>query len=228
MSNCHPAPIDVLIYGTCNWAKLVDAELRRDCRWRVIAFACDDIYYDSDVFLDRPLYRFSEVDAVISPEQVKMLACGVYRSPRERLDIYRRGKAKGYEFTNFISPDAMVADSAELGENNFIFGGVYLDHNCRLGNSNVLRPNVYLGHDSVIGDGVYLSPGCHVAGNCRIGDLSFLGLGCNVIGQRRIGREVLVGAGSLVLRDAEDYGKYFGSPARRTGEIAPGQGIRLD
>lgn len=219
---------NIIIYGTSNWAKLVYAELRRDPSRRVAAFACDDIYYHADTFLDCRLYRFSEIEKIIPPGSAEMLVCGVFCSPRERYAMYQRAVKKGYACTNFISVDAMIADTARLGENNFIFGGVYIDNECVLGHGNIIRPNAYLGHNSRVGNGVYISPGVNIGGYCRIDDLSFIGIGSNVIARVHVGREVLVGAGSLVLRDAGDFGKYFGSPARRMDEIDRETGIIIE
>lgn len=221
-------PEKLLIYGTSNWSKLVFEEIRNDAHYEIVAFACDQAYYNSDTYLGIKCYRFETIEEFFPPDQVKMLICGMYRSARARMAMYERACRKGYSLTNFISARALVADSVAMGVNNFVFGGAYLDCACRLGNCNIIRPNVYIGHDARLGDGVYIAPGCNIAGFTEIGDLSFIGLGSNIVNKLKIGREVIVGAGSLVLKDAEDFGKYLGSPARLVGKTDPETGYLLE
>ena len=218
----------ILIYGTCNWARLLLDELADDSRFRIVAFTCDSEYFDSSEFNGYPLYEFSGIERRFSADKFQMLVCGVYASPRERAAYYQRAKQKGYVCPNFISRDARVSSTACLGENNFIFGGAYIDARCRFGNNNIVRPNVYIGHESVVGSTVFFAPGCNVASRCRIGDLSMICIGSTLIGGLDIGREVLVGAGALMLGDAPDAGKDIGVPARRVAEIDRKLGIRMD
>ena len=223
-----PSPIPIVIYGTCNWARLLLDELGSDPRYRIAAFTCDPEYLDSAEFCGYPLYAFSEIERRFPPDQYQMLVCGIYASPRERSDYYLRAKRKGYTCPNFISAGALVSPTVSFGENNFVFGGAYIDTRCRFGNNIIVRPNVYIGHESAIGDTVFFAPGCNVASRCRIGDLSMCCIGSTLIGGLSIGREVLIGAGALMLEDAPDSGKYLGVPARRVAEVDPEQGIRMD
>ncbi len=221
----NPEPI--LLYGTCNWARLLLGELGADPHYHIVGVVCDPEYYRDAHFCGYPQYVFTDVEKIFPPDHFRMLVCGIYASPRERAAYYLRAKQKNYSCVNFISRNANVSPSARLGENNFIFGGVYIDAECRFGNNNIVRPNSYIGHECEVGDTVFIAPGCNVAGRCRISDLSMLGIGSTLIGNLLIGREVLVGAGALMLGNAAPLGKYLGVPAKRCGEIDPECGIWL-
>ena len=220
--------IPVLIYGTCNWARLLLDELGRDPRWRIAGVTCDPAYFDADEVCGYPLYPFEGIEKRFPPEKFRMLACGIYASPRERAAHFLRAKAKNYTCANFISLRAAVSPTAVFGENNFVFAGACIDARCRFGCNNIVRPNAYVGHETQVGDTVFFGPGCNVASRCRLGDRTMLGIGSTLVGGLTLGEEVLVGAGALMLKDAPALGKYFGVPARRMAEIDPETGIRMD
>ena len=194
--------------------KILFSELQSDENYDVIAFVCDDKYYKDTLFCGKNVYKTSEINDIISPQEVKVISTGAFSSARERYNSYLSIKEKGYSFINYISKNAIVAPDIEMGENNIIFSGVYLDFFGKLGNSNIIRPNTYIGHNFNIKNGVYISPGCNIAGYSEIDDLSFIGIGSTIIERIHIKKETLVGATSLITKDTEEYGKYVGVPAK--------------
>lgn len=208
----------LLIYGTGSQAKLVYSELKNDKRYQVAGFTCDEEFFKADTFLDKKVFKFGNIEKFFNPEDTYVLSLGVFSSPRKRHQAYTNIKNKGYKFINFISKKAIIPKDIQIGENNVIFSGVYLDFFGKLGNNNVIRPNTYIGHNFEIGNGVYISPGCNIAGYCKIEDLSFVGIGSTIIERKSIAKETLIGAGSLIIKDTEPYSKYIGNPAKKTGE----------
>lgn len=205
----------ILIHGTGTQGRLLFAEMSDDGRYDVEAFVCDDKFYSPADFMGKPVYRASDIERHFPPGNLKVISTGVYASPRERYHSYLQMKEKGYQFINYISRKATVADNVVMGENNIIFSGVYLDFFGRLGNSNIIRPNTYIGHDFNIKDGVYIAPGCHIGGYSTIEDLSFIGIASTIIERVTIRQETLIGASSLVIRDTEAYSQYIGNPAKK-------------
>ncbi len=205
----------ILIHGTGTQGRLLFAEMSDDGRYDVEAFVCDDKFYSPADFMGKPVYRASDIERHFPPGSLKVISTGVYASPRERYHSYLQMKEKGYQFINYISRKATVADNVVMGENNIIFSGVYLDFFGRLGNSNIIRPNTYIGHDFNIHNGVYISPGCHIAGYSTIEDLSFIGISSTILERLTIRTETLIGAKTLITKDTVPYSQYVGSPAKK-------------
>jgi len=210
--------MNLLIHGTGTQAKLIYAEICRDKKYNVAGFTCDDEFFKDENFIGKKVFKLSEIEKIFKPSNTRILSLGVFSSPRKRHLSYLNIKNKGFKFINFISKNAIVQKDLEIGENNVIYGGVYLDFGGKLGNNNVIRPNTYIGHNFEVANGIYISPGCNIAGYCKIEDLSFIGIGSTVIEKKTIAEETLIGAGSLIVKDTDPYSKYVGSPARKTGE----------
>ena len=207
--------INLLIHGTGSQGKLLFSEMQYDSEYCVTAFVCDDKYYSSADFMGKPVFKLSQIEQHFSPDDIKVISAGTYSSLRERYNSYLNIKNKGYKFINFISKKAIVAQDIDLGENNIIYGGVYLDYFGKMGNCNIIRPNTYIGHNFDIRNGVYIAPGCNIAGYSTIEDLSFIGIGSTIIERKTIRKETLIGASSLVTKDTEPYSLYVGSPAKK-------------
>ena len=210
--------IKLLIHGTGSIGKLVYSEILNDDRYEVVAFVCDDKWFSSNEFLGKPLYKASEIEKYFPPKSIKVISTGLYSSLRERYNSYLEMKKKGYEFINYISKNAIVRPDIEIGENNIIYPGAFLDFFGKLGNCNIIRPKAYIAHNFDIKNGIYISPGCNIAGHSVIKDLSFIGIGSIILGKLCIEKENLIGAGALVTKNTEPYSTYIGFPARKISE----------
>jgi sugar O-acyltransferase (sialic acid O-acetyltransferase NeuD family) len=210
--------IKILIHGTGTAGKLLYFEMLKDERYEISAFVCDDKYFSSKEFLGKPLYKTSEIDKYFLPKTIKVISTGSYSSLRERYNSYLEIKKKGYSFINYISKKAIVQPDIEIGENNIIYSGVYLDFFGKLGDCNIIRPNTYIGHNFDIESGVYIAPGCNIAGYSVIKELSFIGIGSTIKERICVEKETLIGAGALLTKNTEPYSKYIGSPAKKISE----------
>ncbi|MFX0201154.1 MAG: acetyltransferase [Candidatus Hodarchaeota archaeon] len=208
----------VIIFGNGKLAELVYCVGKEEGSLEVEAFTADKLYISGEHFLDLPLVDFETVLEIYPPEAFEMLVLTGYSKMRDRKDMYERAKAKGYNLKTFVSKHATCYQSAGMGENNIIFGGVYMGPFGHLGNNNIIRPKTYVGHDAKIGSHIYIAPGCSIGGHCTIGTLSYIGIGATIIDNISVADETLIGAGSLVLKDTESCSKYIGRPAKKTGE----------
>jgi len=61
-----------------------------------------------------------------------------------------------------------------------------------------------------------VAPRAVLGGGVVLGDRVHIGLGASVIQYVKIAANVIIGAGSLVVRDCLEPGKYVGVPAKLT------------
>ncbi len=122
---------------------------------------------------------------------------------------------KGAEFINLVSPNAGIADSAELGVGNIIQNGTRISTDVKIGSFNLFNAYTTIGHDAVIGSYTTVCPACAISGYVTVGDGVFLGSHVVLCPHVKVGAYSRVGAGSVVIKKVKENTLVMGNPAKR-------------
>lgn len=205
----------IIVYGAGAYAELFYYEVDRTKTLEIVAFVVDDEFLNGEnSFLGKPLIALSDCLKRYPKEMYDMIVMVGQINMRNRKRMYENAKEMGYKLINYISPNAIVEQSIEMGENNIILPGAFIGFKGKMGNNNFIRQNVYLGHEFVIGDHNMIASGCTIGGNFSMGSLNFLALGTTIINSICIGSECLIGAGSVVVKNIPNQSKGYGNPIK--------------
>ncbi|MTG98726.1 MULTISPECIES: acyltransferase [Myroides] len=110
----------------------------------------------------------------------------------------------------FIENDVVVGDNVTVKSGVQLWDGIKVEDNCFIG------PNVTFTNDLIPRSKVYplrfeqtvLKKGCSIGANSTL------------LGGITIGEGALIGAGSVVTKDVEPFGVYYGNPAKLKGFIS--------
>jgi sugar O-acyltransferase (sialic acid O-acetyltransferase NeuD family) len=207
----------IVIFGDNPIAKMLfdDLSQHRSNEFNVVAFTLDEEFIKRESFCGKPLVSFKDIERYYPPTEFDIISTiDAPSKMRNRLEVFKRIKSKGYHLPNYVSPLADVAPCVKMGENNIIMAFACVGSDGTMYNANFIRQNTYLGHDFVIGSGNTISAGCTVAGCCTIGDSCFIGIGATIIDHLVIADDTLVGAGAVLIKSTEQSTKYVGNPAK--------------
>ncbi len=134
-----------------------------------------------------------------------------------------------------IQQPSYIADSATLGENNFIGAFVYIGENVRVGNNVKLFPSVVLGNNVTIGDNTILHAGVKVYFDCVIGKNVTIHAG-TVIGSDGFGYapqkdgsyQKVPQIGNVVIEDFVEIGANVTIDRATMGSTIIHSGVKLD
>ncbi len=134
-----------------------------------------------------------------------------------------------------IQQPSYIADSATLGENNFIGAFVYIGENVRVGNNVKLFPSVVLGNNVSIGDNTILHAGVKVYFDCVIGKNVTVHAG-TVIGSDGFGYapqkdgsyQKVPQIGNVVIEDFVEIGANVTIDRATMGSTIIHSGVKLD
>lgn len=127
---------------------------------------------------------------------------------------YKYIKQLGLPFINIIDPSAIVADSALIGNGNFIGKFTTIIAGSVIGDNNIINTKALIEHECRVGNHVNLSTCSILNGDVVVEDKVFLGSAALCNGQIKLGEGCIVGSGSVVLHDVDAHSKVVGVPAR--------------
>ena len=214
----HSAGERVVIVGTGEWAAMALEYFHRDSPHEVVAFSAEAPYVGDGSYCDLPVVPLHELSRAYPPSEFKtFVAVSLTHLSRLRRRLYNTVRAAGFDCVSYISGDAFVLASAEIGQNVFVFEKATLEFQVRIGDNVFLGCGTCVGHSTVIEEDCWSGPNATVCGWAKVSRGSFLGAGSCVIGGVTVGEECVIGAGAVVLRDTKPRQVYVGNPARPTG-----------
>lgn len=119
----------------------------------------------------------------------------------------------GVRIVSLVHPDAVVAESVEIGAGTVVMAGAVINPMTQIGKGCIINTCSSVDHDCVIGDYVHVSVGAHVAGSVHIGEKTWIGAGATVSNNVRICEHCMIGAGAVVVKNISIEGTYKGVPA---------------
>jgi len=134
-------------------------------------------------------------------------------SRRKRL--FLTWKEKGYSFPAIIHPAAILSPDTVLEEGVQVMAAAVVQAGAYIGPNTIINTRATIDHDTTIGEHVHIAPGCVISGNVKVESDAHLGPGAVVIQGLTIGKGSIVAAGSVVVKDVDEYTKVAGVPARK-------------
>ena len=112
-----------------------------------------------------------------------------------------------------VHPSAVVAQNATIGRGTVVFQTAVIGSACQVGAFCVINTTASLDHECTVENYASIAPRGTLGGRVYVGPHAFLGIASTVLQNRRIGPGVVVGGASLVTRDLNTPGGYWGVPA---------------
>lgn len=142
---------------------------------------------------------------------------------REKVVLEILQQNENFKFINAISNFSYISPTAKIGVGNVIMPGVVVNSEVVMKNHCIINTNSSLEHNSFMEDFSSLSAGVTTGGYFTIGKYSAIALGVTILDRTSIGENVVVGSGSLVTKNLESHGLYYGSPAKRIRDRKPSE-----
>jgi len=156
---------------------------------------------------DIATYNHSEIEFLITVGQIK--------SAQLRKKIYQSLIEQSAKLATVISSHAHVSKHVSLGKGTIVMHNSIVNAGSQIGDNCILNSGCIIEHDTVVGSHNHVSTHAVVNGGCSIGDEVFIGSNSTIANHKTICDLVLLGAGSVVVKDIQHPGTYFGNPLRK-------------
>lgn len=156
-----------------------------------------------------------EIEHFLGSDNGFLVALGHLGSAEARAGLFTKAQAKGAVFPAFVTRDAFVDRTAQVGAGTIVMHRAFLNAGVVVGLNGIINTGAIIEHDAILGDHVHVSTGAVINGGVSLGSSSFVGSGVIIKQNIVVGPNVVVGAGAVVVRDLLEPGTYAGVPARR-------------
>ena len=121
-------------------------------------------------------------------------------------------------FFTYIAPNVTIGKFTKIGKGSIICSNCFISTNTTIGDFVIANAGSNIGHDCIIESYCSLMASVDIGGSVTIGESVYIGTKATIIPKKRIFRDITIGAGSMVIRNLNKEGTYFGNPAKFIGK----------
>lgn len=121
-------------------------------------------------------------------------------------------------FFTYVAPNATIGKFTKIGSGSIICSNCFISTNTVIGDFVITNAGTNIGHDCIIESYCSLMANVDIGGSVIIGEGVFIGTKATIIPKKTILRGIVIGAGTMVIRNLNKVGTYFGNPAKFIGE----------
>lgn len=200
---------DFIIYGTGDFADLVENCIINGMDRSVCAYCVDQQYLTETEYHGKPIVAFEEVEKYYSPEQYAMVIGFIGKNMySQREEKFLAAKQKGYDMENVIHKSSIL-EGEYLGEGNIILQNVILAPKSVVHDNNVLCPKTYICHHVHVGSNNYFAPGGSTTGNVEVGNNCFIGVNSSINNKVKVADYTFVGGNLFISRNTKPNEMYL-------------------
>lgn len=190
--------MNIIIFGTSQFSKLVKRYIEEDSENVVIAFTVNEDYLQEREFAGVPVIAFEDLEKIFPNQQINILiTCGYKNMNDIRKKIYYECKKKNYVVCDFVHSSSII-ETRSWGEGNIVLPHVHVGPYVNIGDGNIFFSDVIINHDTQVGDFNYFSPAFVCGGACKMGDNNFFGLRSVLRDSISIGNYNIIGAATYL------------------------------
>ncbi|MBT9099539.1 acetyltransferase [Methylovulum psychrotolerans] len=201
------------IIGSNDVAQLIAHHAINDEKYKIAGFFDNKKEKGTSIgYFGKVVGTVEEVEPLFQEGFFDELIIGVgYTQFGFKKDAFNRFNAK-IPMANMIHSSAYIDKSCKIGSGVVILPGCILDMGVELESNVLLNTSVSISHDSKVKAHSFIAPRVNIAGYVTVGALCFIGIGTTIIDNVKICDQVVIGAASLVLKNIEEPGTYYGHP----------------
>lgn len=195
----------LIIIGTSTAAEAIYNFVLYYNLFEVKGFAVNKEYKTIDKFQGLPVFVLEDIDNYIDKENdLLFVAMQWNRLNKDRRNVYKKLKIRGYKFANIISPNSVVRTD-DIGENCWISDLVAIEAGVRIGNNTFIKTNAIIANQTDIANHCFIGMNSSIGGNCKVGEQTFIGISSTIFDQVVIGEKCIIGASTIIKRNISPY-----------------------
>lgn len=194
----------LVIVGDSIFAQIAYEYFTHDSEYEVIAFSVEDNYRKKQSMFGLPVVAFESLESAYPPDRHSVFAALVFtQSNRLRARLYRAAKEKGYAAASYLSSQALLARSCEIGEHCFVCEATVIQPHAKIGSNVVLWSGNDIGHHASIGSNCFTLPNATIGEFANIGENCVVGANAAILPHTTIADHSFIEPGALIAESTQ-------------------------
>lgn len=175
-----------------------------DSEFEVVAFSVEREYLKRETLFGLPVVAFENLREIYSPAEHYFFAALVFREQNQlRARFVRQAKEKGYKAASYISSQAVISSSAEIGEHCFICEGSVVQQFAEIGENVILWSGNQIGQRAVVKSNCFTLPNTVISNCAEVGANCIIGANVSVLDGVKIAADKTIEIGALVSENVK-------------------------
>jgi sugar O-acyltransferase (sialic acid O-acetyltransferase NeuD family) len=217
----------LIIVGMSAFAEIAKEYFDEEGIYEVIAFSVEKEFIKDQVFNGIPVIPFEELDKKFSAiDHYVFVAITYLNMNRTRARLVSAAKRKGFKLASYVSPDASISSSVQIGEHCFIFEKNIIQPFVRIEDNTILWSGNHVGHHSIIHRNCFISSHVVISGFCEIAENCFLGVNSTISNNVKVASDNWLGPNTLILKNT-NVGDLFKSEPTKPSKVSSFKFFRI-
>lgn len=127
------------------------------------------------------------------------------------------------KFATAIHPLTIIGKGCSIGQGASIMAGAIIGSSVSIGDFAIVNTRASIDHDGKMEDFSSIAPNVITGSSVSIGEYTAVGISATLKHGVKIGKHSIIGAGSLLLKDCEEFTVSYGVPAKEIRKRVVGE-----
>lgn len=190
----------IIVFGTSHFSQLLGTYVEQSHDCVLVAYTLSRQFIPANIttIYNKPLVPFENLESVCSKSEIKILITAGYGNlNKDRENIFRLVRDRGFEITSYVHPTAVV-ETQNIGPGCILLNDVMISPFVTIGEGNIFANRCMIGHHSLIGNYNFFAGGVITGGNVQINHNCFFGINCIIKNDIIVSEYTLASAASYV------------------------------
>ena len=170
-------------------------------KYKILGLVTEKFFNKNDNFNYPFIGKDIDLEKLLKKTNNAFIALGFIKDPFNRIRLFDRLKAIGFNLPIIVSPTSYKSVNSTLDDGTILMHRSFINSQVAIGKNCIINTASIIEHETIIGNNVHVSTAAVINGGVEIGSGSFVGSNSVIKQGVKIGKNCIISAGSFLRKD---------------------------